>query len=92
MQTDYYGISIASTQFASGWRWQVALPIGSSFTSDESFPTAEQALYEGHHWLRVKSAFSALNRSLSEICASGRINQQEYGALMQSFLLLTKHE
>ncbi|NJL22495.1 MAG: hypothetical protein HC895_19455 [Leptolyngbyaceae cyanobacterium SM1_3_5] len=86
MQTDYYGISIVSAQFALGWRWQVALPIGSNIiTSDETFATAEQALSSGYHWLRVESAFGALNRCLSEICVSGRLHPQEHRSLMQSF-------
>lgn len=91
MQTDYYGISIVSTECASGWRWCVALPIGSNITSDETFATAEQALSSGYHWLRVESAFGALNRCLSELCASGRLHPQEHQALMQSFLLMTAH-
>lgn len=91
MRTDYYGIAIDSTRFASGWRWRVALPIGATFISDENFPTAEQALSEGEHWLRAESAFSALNQCLSEICASGKMNQQEYCDLMQSFLKITEH-
>lgn len=91
MQSDYYGISIASTPLSVGWRWQVTLPVGSTITSDENFDTAEQAIDHATHWVSSEAAFSALNACLADLCKRRMLSQQEYCNLMRSCLQITRH-
>lgn len=88
---DYYGIRISLIPLHDRWHWQVSLPLGVVVTSPITYPTKEQALQEGRHWLSAESAFQAINSCLSELNRKGAIHQREYCDLLQSLMQITQH-
>ncbi|CBN56396.1 hypothetical protein PN499_03950 [Kamptonema animale CS-326] len=91
MFEENYRFQVSPLPANNRWKWQVLLPTGAIFTSKEYYPTSDQAICAGQHWIDVETAFNALNRSLSQICGEGTITQKEYANLMRSFLRITKH-
>ncbi|MGL5082289.1 MAG: hypothetical protein ACRC8A_12460 [Microcoleaceae cyanobacterium] len=90
MHQDYYGLGISTLSQRDRWRWQIALPYGVQLTSNEDYPTAEQALAGGKQWIRAESVFNSLNGCLSQFYGSGALTQVEYSNLLESLRGITQ--
>ncbi|HEY9661180.1 MAG TPA: hypothetical protein V6C65_22230 [Allocoleopsis sp.] len=90
MDSDYFGIRVVSVLIRDRWKWQVTLPIGATVTSNEGYPTPEQAVEQGKHWIGAESIFDSVNICLTELCEQGKLQQREYSDLMQSLATITR--
>lgn len=90
MDSDYYGIPIASVLVSDRWKWRVTLPIGTAITSHRDYATPEQALSQGKSWIKTEAVFGSLNILLAELCEQGHLQKREYCDLMDSLLEFTQ--
>lgn len=84
MDSDYFGIRVVSVLVRDRWQWQVTLPVGATVMSNECFDSAKEALERGKYWIGAESIMASLNLCLSELCADGKLDKQEYCDLMAS--------
>lgn len=90
MDSDYYGIQVASILVCDRWKWKVTLPLGATITSNRDFATAEQALKQGESWIKTEAVFGSVNHFLAELCSQGILHKREYCDLMDSVLEFTQ--